>query len=93
MPELNLGGGFGIAYTSADVVVPIATIARELVGVVAAECAALGIPTPDLAVEPGRAIIGPSTVTLYEVGTIKDVEVEHGCRHRDPARTSGSTAA
>ena len=75
VPELNLGGGFGIAYTSADVVTPIETIAHELARVVAAECARLGIPVPDVAVEPGRSIIGPSTVTLYEVGTIKDVTV------------------
>ena len=78
VPELNLGGGFGIAYTSADQVTPIATIAQELARVVAAECAALGIPVPAIAVEPGRAIIGPSTVTLYEVGTIKDVKVSVG---------------
>ncbi len=75
VPELNLGGGFGIAYTSADEVTPIATIAQDLARVVAAECAALGIPVPGIAVEPGRAIIGPSTVTLYEIGTVKDVEV------------------
>jgi len=75
VPELNLGGGFGIAYTSADQVTPIATIAQELARVVAAECAALGIPVPAVAVEPGRSIIGPSTVTLYEVGTVKDVVV------------------
>ncbi|CAN5413180.1 diaminopimelate decarboxylase [soil metagenome] len=75
VPELNLGGGFGIAYTSADVVTPIATIARELARVVASECALLRIPVPDVAIEPGRSIIGPSTVTLYEVGTVKDVTV------------------
>ena len=75
VPELNLGGGFGIAYTSADEVTPIATIAQELARVISAECAALGIPVPAIAVEPGRAIIGPSTVTLYEIGTVKDVVV------------------
>jgi diaminopimelate decarboxylase len=75
VPELNLGGGFGIAYTSADVVTPIGDIAAELARVVAAECADLGIPVPVVAIEPGRAIIGPSTVTVYEVGTIKDVVV------------------
>jgi diaminopimelate decarboxylase len=78
VPELNLGGGFGIAYTTADEVTPIATIAQELARVVAAECAALGIPVPTVAVEPGRSIIGPSTVTLYEIGTIKDVTVSVG---------------
>lgn len=76
VPELNLGGGFGIAYTSADEVTPIATIARQLAAVVAGECATLGIPVPVIAVEPGRVIIGPSTVTLYEVGTTKDVVVD-----------------
>ncbi|MFC5501176.1 diaminopimelate decarboxylase [Lysinimonas soli] len=75
VPELNLGGGFGIAYTGADEVTPIATIAWELARVVAEECASLGIPVPEVAVEPGRVIIGPSTVTLYEVGTVKDVTV------------------
>jgi len=76
VPELNLGGGFGIAYTSADVVTPIAEIAADFARVVAEECAALGIPVPVVAIEPGRAIIGRSTVTLYEVGTIKDVLVD-----------------
>jgi diaminopimelate decarboxylase len=75
VPELNLGGGFGIAYTSADEVVPIATIATELARVVTGECERLGIPVPRIAIEPGRAIIGPAGVTLYEVGTIKDVLV------------------
>jgi diaminopimelate decarboxylase len=75
VPELNLGGGFGIAYTAADRVTPIERIAADFARVVTAECAALGIPVPVLAIEPGRAVIGPSTVTLYEVGTVKDVQV------------------
>jgi len=75
VPELNLGGGFGIAYTSADEVTPIDEIAADFARVVSAECTSLGIPVPVVAIEPGRAIIGPSTVTLYEVGTIKDVVV------------------
>ncbi len=78
VPELNLGGGFGIAYTGADRVEPVETIARELAEVVAAECARRGIPVPAIAVEPGRAIIGPAGVTLYEVGTVKDVPVAAG---------------
>jgi diaminopimelate decarboxylase len=76
VPELNLGGGFGIAYTSVDEAPPIAVIAEKLADIVAAECARLDIPIPVVAVEPGRAIVGPSTVTLYEVGTIKDVLVD-----------------
>ena len=80
VPELNLGGGFGIAYTSADVVTPIEQIAADFARVVTFECDALGIPVPTLAIEPGRAIVGPSTVTLYEVGTIKDVQVGESVR-------------
>jgi len=76
VPELNLGGGFGIAYTSADDVTPIGEIAADFARVVSSVCSALGIPVPVVAIEPGRAIVGPSTVTLYEVGTIKDVVVD-----------------
>jgi len=81
IPELNLGGGFGIAYTSVDEVTPIEQLARELADVVGSECARLGIAVPRIAIEPGRAIIGPAGVTLYEVGTVKDVTVdEHAVR-------------
>ncbi len=75
VPELNLGGGFGIAYTGADAVTPMDRIAVEFAAVIAAECATLGIPVPDLAIEPGRVIIGPAGITLYEAGMVKDVAV------------------
>ena len=75
VPELNLGGGFGIAYTSVDVALPVPEIARRLADIIADRAAALGIPMPIVAVEPGRAVIGPSTTTVYTVGTIKDVLV------------------
>lgn len=75
VPELNLGGGFGIAYTSADVVTPIERIAADFARVVAVGCAELEIPVPVIAIEPGRVIIGAAGLTLYEVGTIKDVQV------------------
>lgn len=76
VPELNLGGGFGIAYTSADVAPSFDSIAAALADMVAAEAERLGVAVPVVAVEPGRAIIGPSGLTLYEVGTIKDVLVD-----------------
>ncbi|MGY1739959.1 MULTISPECIES: diaminopimelate decarboxylase [unclassified Blastococcus] len=76
--ELNLGGGFGIAYLPEDDPVAPADVARRLRTVVAAECAALDLPVPRLAVEPGRAIAGPGTVTLYEIGTIKPVRLGSG---------------
>jgi diaminopimelate decarboxylase len=75
LEELNLGGGFGIAYLPDDDPVSPEDIAARLRAVVAAECAELGLPVPRLAIEPGRAIAGPGTVTLYEVGTIKPVRL------------------
>ena len=75
VPELNLGGGFGIAYTSVDDARPLDELAAALADIVAAECARLGIPLPVVAVEPGRVIAGPSGTTLYTVGTVKDVAV------------------
>jgi diaminopimelate decarboxylase len=75
LAELDLGGGLGIAYTSADDPLDPAHIAANLRRIVARECAAYGLAVPRLAVEPGRAIAGPGTVTVYEVGTVKRVDL------------------
>jgi diaminopimelate decarboxylase len=72
--ELNLGGGFGISYTPDDDPADIAVIAENLREMVRSRCAAAGLHQPRIIVEPGRAIAGPGTVTLYEVGTVKDVD-------------------
>jgi diaminopimelate decarboxylase len=72
--ELDLGGGFGIAYTSEDDPPEVKNLTAGLRTIVTAQCAAFGLPEPRLTIEPGRGIIGPSTVTLYEVGTIKNVD-------------------
>ncbi len=72
--ELNLGGGFGIAYTPEDDPADIKVVAQNLHEIVRGTCASAGLDVPTLTVEPGRAIAGPGTVTLYEVGTIKDVD-------------------
>jgi diaminopimelate decarboxylase len=74
VPELDLGGGFGIAYLPEDDAPEVKDIASSLRSIVASQCLAFGIPVPRLTIEPGRGIVGPSTVTLYEVGTIKDVD-------------------
>ena len=75
VPELNLGGGFGIAYTAADHPSPIAELAERIARTVADGCAERGIPIPAVAFEPGRSIIGTAGLTLYTVGTVKDVPV------------------
>ncbi|MGV2903980.1 diaminopimelate decarboxylase [Microbacterium sp. AGC62] len=82
VPQLNLGGGFGIAYTRVDDPTPIEELADAIVASVAEGCAARGIPVPALSFEPGRAIVGTAGVTLYEVGTTKDVTVATGAVRR-----------
>ncbi|MGZ4496567.1 MAG: diaminopimelate decarboxylase [Nocardioides sp.] len=78
LPEMDLGGGFGIAYTTQDDPSEPAGLAAEMTAIVAHECRALGIPEPHLSIEPGRAVVGPSMCTVYEVGTVKPVELDGG---------------
>jgi diaminopimelate decarboxylase len=73
LPELDLGGGHGIAYTAADDPMSPAAHAEGLRAIVERECAVAGLAVPKVIVEPGRAIVGPTTITLYEVGTVKDL--------------------
>lgn len=76
LAELDLGGGYGIAYVAGDTPRPPAEIATALAGVVRETCATLRITAPRISIEPGRAIVGSTTFTLYEVGTVKDVVVD-----------------
>ncbi|HSK27696.1 MAG TPA: diaminopimelate decarboxylase [Jiangellales bacterium] len=78
LPELGLGGGFGIAYTTQDDPLPAAELAAGMAEIVGHECSAYGVAVPRTSVEPGRAIAGPSTFTLYEVGTVKRVDLDAG---------------
>ncbi len=78
LPEIDLGGGFGMAYTSQDDPQPPTDIAAALVKIVEAECAVAGIEPPRLSIEPGRTLIGPAVFTLYEVGTVKPVTLSGG---------------
>ena len=80
VPELNLGGGFGINYTAADNAPDIEVFAADISSEVANQCQELGVPVPVLCFEPGRVISGPAGVTLYNVGTIKDVQLSSGSR-------------
>ena len=78
LPELDLGGGFGIAYTTQDDPSDAAQLATELTKIVRDECAARVLEMPRLSIEPGRAIAGPAMCTVYEVGTVKAVELDGG---------------
>jgi len=78
LPEMDLGGGFGIAYTSQDAPSTPAQLAAAMNRIVDTECAALGVARPQLSIEPGRAISGPSGFLLYTVGTVKRVRLDGG---------------
>ncbi|WP_424467323.1 diaminopimelate decarboxylase [Pseudoclavibacter helvolus] len=75
VPELNLGGGYGIAYLPSETPTDIRTMAAHIASHVSDACSKLGVAVPNMAFEPGRTIIGPSGTTLYEVGTTKTVRV------------------
>ncbi|MCG5430705.1 diaminopimelate decarboxylase [Mycobacterium sp. MYCO198283] len=79
---VDLGGGLGISYLPQDDPPPVGELADKLSAIVRNEADALGLPTPQLVVEPGRAIAGPGTITLYEVGTVKDVAVSSNSHRR-----------
>lgn len=85
MPELDLGGGYGIAYTSEHTPLHPGELGEQMADLVQRELKAVGdggpqTPTPRISIEPGRAIVGPSTFTLYEVGTVKDVDLGGGAK-------------
>ncbi len=83
MPEMDLGGGYGIAYTSEHEPLTPAQLGTQMAELVDRELKGFRdghpeAPLPRISIEPGRAIAGPSAFTLYEIGTVKDVEVSHG---------------
>jgi diaminopimelate decarboxylase len=82
LPELDLGGGYGIAYLESDVTVVPRDAMQALANAVKKHCSAFNLQIPIVSIEPGRAIVGPTMFTLYEVGTVKDVTLENGTHRR-----------
>ena len=82
LPELDLGGGYGIAYIPGEITLDPYQVLRELSTVVRAECLRANILVPIISIEPGRAIVGPTTTTLYTVGTTKEVALDGGLIRR-----------
>jgi diaminopimelate decarboxylase len=76
--ELDVGGGMGIAYIDSDDPLDVSAMAKSILDIVRTECARVKISVPKISVEPGRAIIGNPGITLYEVGTVKPVELDSG---------------
>jgi len=73
LDEVDLGGGMGVAYGAEDAPVAIADLAATLHAAVVARAASCGLVPPKVLVEPGRAIVAPTTLTLYRVGVVKDL--------------------
>jgi diaminopimelate decarboxylase len=78
LPELDLGGGYGIAYLPGERTVEPEDVLPSLSKLVKRECKSAGLALPLISIEPGRNIVGPTTFTLDEVGTVKDVTLEDG---------------
>ena len=76
--EVDLGGGLGIAYVPGDDPETPKEIAERLLRIVERESVSAGLEPPRVTVEPGRAIVGPSAITIYEVGTVKPVGLDGG---------------
>jgi len=78
LPELDLGGGYGIAYLENESEIQAADVLSRLASEVKKMCAKYSLDVPKISIEPGRAIVGPSMFTLYTVGTTKVVTLENG---------------
>lgn len=70
---LNLGGGFGIKYVEGDESYPIEEGIAEIADAIKETAHSLNYEVPEIGIEPGRSIVGEAGITLYEVGTIKEI--------------------
>lgn len=70
---LNIGGGFSIKYTDDDISYPIEDGIKTITNTLKSTCNEYDYPIPAISLEPGRSIVGEAGVTLYEVGTVKDI--------------------
>ncbi len=82
LPELDLGGGYGIAYLPGESSLVPDDVLADISAIVKSECAKQNLAIPKISIEPGRHIVGPTTTTLYEVGTTKNVELDAGATRR-----------
>lgn len=82
LPELDLGGGYGIAYLPGESSLVPTQVLGAIAHVVKSECEKHALNVPKISIEPGRHIVGPTTTTLYTVGTTKSVELDGGDSRR-----------
>lgn len=74
LSEINFGGGYGIKYTENDAPVSKNESIRLLCTAVKEVCAKRDFPLPALSIEPGRSVLGASTLTLYKIGVVKTIK-------------------
>lgn len=82
LADLNLGGGYGIAYTKNESAISPTQAITAVAQVIKSECETAKLSVPKISIEPGRAIVGPTTTTIYMVGTTKSVTLENGAMRR-----------
>lgn len=71
--ELNLGGGLGVPYTEYDRRVDYAAVIREMGGEIRLICRERDFPLPRVILEPGRSLVAAAGITLYTVGSVKEI--------------------
>lgn len=71
---LDLGGGYGVRYVESDPIMDIESNIRRVAQHISNTCSSLGIQQPDIWMEPGRSIVADAGMTLYTVGTVKEIE-------------------
>ena len=70
---LNLGGGFGVRYTEAEPEIDIEANIREVAAHVKKRCVEFSLDMPQILMEPGRSIVADTCITLYTVGSVKEI--------------------
>ena len=71
---LNLGGGFGVRYVESDPEINITANIDAIGAHVRAVCKEKGLRLPTVYMEPGRSIVADAGMTLYTVGSVKEIE-------------------
>ena len=71
---LNLGGGLGVRYTEADPEIDYAEKIKEVAEILNSQCEKLGLPVPKILMEPGRSLVADAGMTLYTVGSVKEIK-------------------
>ncbi len=70
---LNLGGGLGVRYTKDDPEIDYGEKIKEVAEILNTQCEKFGIPVPKILMEPGRSLVADAGMTLYTVGSVKEI--------------------